>query len=333
MENLGKTMSKDFWKGRRVLVTGHEGFLGSHLTRRLADEGARVMGLDLTVGRRASLFSAADRRRFRGIQGSVAQYRLVERLLQEGKVDTVFHLAAEAIVARAHRAPLKVFRSNITGTWNVLEACRTNPAVKALVVASSDKAYGEAPSLPYAESTPLQGRHPYDVSKSCADLIAQAYSRSYGLPVAVVRSGNIYGPGDFNLSRLIPDCVRCEFRLRSDGKFTRDYVYVGDVVEAYLALARGLTAGKWVGEAFNFGNEKPLTALAVVSLIHEMMGAAPRFKVLDEATYEIKHQYLDASKARRIVGWRPSESLESGMHKTIAWYRRWFADSRQASVR
>lgn len=326
-------MSAKTWKNRKVLVTGHEGFLGSNLTHRLVAEGARVVGLDIVKDKRHSLLDAADRRKFKGVKGSVANFRLVDGLIRDHAIEVVFHLAAEAIVSRAQKAPLQVFRSNITGTWNVLEACRTRPGVKAVVVASSDKAYGSSPVLPYAESTPLKGQHPYDVSKSCADLIATTYAKSYGLPVTVVRSGNIYGPGDFNFSRIVPDCVRCAvlgrtFLIRSDGKFTRDYVYVEDIVGAYLLLAEKMAGGKLGGQAFNFGNEKPMTAIEVVQKVFRIMARPERYKVLNKATLEIEHQYLDAAKARKTLGWKPAETIETGMRKTVLWYQDYFKRSR-----
>jgi CDP-glucose 4,6-dehydratase len=323
-------MNAKFWKSRKVLITGNEGFLGSNLTRRLISCGAKIVGLDIVAEKHDSLFTREDRARFKGVKGSVSNYGLVSKIVEEHRAQFVFHLAAEAIVAKCQKVPLKVFRSNITGTWNVLEACRAHGFVEAVLVASSDKAYGDHSKLPYTESTALKGQHPYDVSKSCADLIATTYFKSYGLPVSVVRSGNIFGPGDFNFSRIIPDCVRCaiqgrEFAIRSNGKFTRDYVYVEDIVEAYLVLAEKLKSRKLGGEAFNFSNEKPMSVIEVVEKVYKMMAKPAHYQILNKADYEIKHQFLDSAKARKVLGWKPKESINTGMLKTIDWYKKYFS--------
>jgi len=251
----------------------------------------------------------------------------MERALGEYEIDTVFHLAAQTIVGIANRNPVSTFESNIRGTWTVLEACRRSPAVRQVVVASSDKAYGTHERLPYLEDAPLQGRHPYDVSKSCADLIAQSYWATYGLPVCVTRCGNLYGGGDLNWNRIVPGTIRSALRgerpiIRSDGSCVRDYFYVEDGALAYLMLAEQLAARpELAGEAFNFSNESQLTVLAIARLILRLTGYDDiELEVLGHASNEIAHQFLDAGKARDLLGWRPQFTLEEGLCRTIDWY-------------
>jgi CDP-glucose 4,6-dehydratase len=245
-------------------------------------------------------------------------------------VDTVFHLAAQTIVGIANQNPLSTFESNIRGTWNLLEAARRSPRVKAVVVASSDKAYGDQEKLPYHEETPLQGRHPYDVSKSCADLIALAYATTFGMNVCVTRCGNFYGGGDLNFNRLVPQTIRSVLRgqrplIRSDGRPVRDYFYIQDGAEAYLLLAEKMRRLKIAGEAFNFSNQIQVSVLELVRLILRLMGREElKPRVLNQAGNEILHQYLSAKKARRVLGWRPRYTLEQGLGETIAWYREYF---------
>ena len=318
----------NYWKDRKVLITGYEGFLGSNLTRRLVASGAVITGLDIKVNRRETLLTNDDYKKISVIKGSVADYHLVKDTIRQRKIEYVFHLAAEALVGRCLKDPLRGFSTNTCGTWNILEACRDYGRVRAIIVASSDKAYGSAKKLPYRENTPLAGDHPYDVSKSCADLIAHTYFNTYGLPVAITRCGNIYGPGDFNFSRLIPDAIRCMlagrvFNIRSDGKFIRDYIYVDDVVDGYLALARKFAAKRLAGEAFNFSNERPLSVLAVIKEIYRIHGAPANYKILDQAQCEIKRQYLCSQKARTILKWSPAHDIQEGLRKTIRAYKKW----------
>jgi CDP-glucose 4,6-dehydratase len=241
-------------------------------------------------------------------------------------VDTVFHLAAQAIVGVANRNPAGTLDSNIRGTWSVLEACRRSPLVKQVVVASSDKAYGEQPRLPYDETMSLAGAHPYDVSKACSDLVAQAYARSFGLPVAITRCGNFYGGGDLNWNRLVPGTIRSVLRgerpvIRSDGKYVRDYLYVEDGAEAYLLLARRLAEAEALrGEAFNFSTEAPTSVLELVERILGLMGSTLVPDVRNEATNEIPQQFLSAAKARERLGWRPRYTMDEGLGRTIRWY-------------
>ncbi len=319
-------MDQSFWRDKRVLITGFEGFLGSRLTQTLLATPARLVGLDIETFRRRTVLTAADYKKFTLYNGSVADFSLMLKILRKHKIDVVFHLAAEAIVGKSLENPRRVFTTNITGTWELLEACRQVDGVEAIVVASSDKAYGSHKKLPYAEGAPLVADHPYDVSKSCADLIAYTYFHTFDLPVAVTRCGNIYGPGDFNMSRLVPDALRCIFsgktlNIRSDGKFVRDYVYVDDIVSGYLMLAEQLKRKNLAGEAFNFSDETPLTVLALLKKMSAVLGRKGEYKILNTARYEIKRQYLAAGKARRVLGWQPRYSLEAGLKATAAWYK------------
>ena len=323
------TAKEHFWEDRPVFVTGCTGILGSWLTKALVERGARVVGLIYDEDPRSWLYLSGTAERIVRVHGSVTDYALMERVLNEYEIDTCFHLAAQALVTVANRNPLSTFETNIRGTWVLLEAARRSPKVQRLVVASSDKAYGEQEKLPYTEEAPLQGRHPYDVSKSCADLIALSYAHTYDLPVGITRCGNIYGGGDLHWDRVVPGTIRsalCGERpiVRSDGTPTRDYLYVEDIVEAYILLAENLHRPEVRGEAFNFGLDDPKSVLEMVQAVLEAVGR-PDLEpiILGQAEHEIRHQYLDASKARRVLGWEPRWSLEEGLRETVEWYR-WF---------
>ncbi len=317
-----------FWDNKKVLITGYEGFLGSNLTKSLIGLNAGVIGLDIKVNRQETVLAKKDYRQIKIIEGSVCDLGLLKMVLRRYSIDVVFHLAAESIVSRCNKEPLLSFDTNIRGTWNLLEACRcSGNRIRSIVAASSDKAYGTCRNLPYKESFALAGKHPYDVSKSCMDLISQAFAHTYGLPVTISRCGNIYGPGDFNFARLVPDAFRCLGRnktllVRSDGKFVRDYIYIDDVVKAYLMLARSSVAPGLAGQAFNFSTNRPVAVTAVLEQINKVCPERGRlrYRILNQAKYEIKEQYLSSEKARRILGWRPEYSLKQGLIKTAEWY-------------
>ncbi len=316
-----------FWRDRPVLVTGATGLVGAWAVRRLLDAGADVVALVRDEVPGAELYRSALHRRIRIVRGDVCDQALLERAIGEYEVTTVLHLAAQTIVGVANRNPVGTFDSNIRGTWSLLEACRRSPRVAHVVVASSDKAYGAADVLPYDEDTPLRGRHPYDVSKSCADLIAQSYAHTYRLPVVVTRCGNFYGGGDLNWNRIVPGTVRALLRgetpvIRSDGTFVRDYFYVEDGAAAYLMLAEQLAARPELsGHAFNFSNETQVTVLELVRRIAGRMGVDAAPHVMGKASNEIPHQRLSARKAREMLGWAPLFTLDEGLDRTIAWYR------------
>jgi CDP-glucose 4,6-dehydratase len=317
-----------FWTDRAVLVTGCTGLLGSWLTRALVDRGALVIGLVRDWVPQSELVSTHLIERIRVVRGDVRDPGTIERTLGEYEVETVFHLAAQTIVGIANANPLSTLETNIGGTWVLLEACRRSPGVRQIVVASSDKAYGAHEVLPYAEDVPLCGRHPYDVSKACADMLAQSYAASFQLPVCVTRCGNLYGGGDLNWNRLVPGTVRSALRgeppiIRSDGTFVRDYFYVEDAALAYLALAERMAAQpEFAGEAFNFSTERQISARDLALLVLREAGRPDlALDIRASARNEIERQYLDASKARRVLGWRPRFDLEEGLRRTIAWYR------------
>ena len=314
------------WQDRPVLVTGATGLVGGWLVKRLLREGADVVCLVRDWAPESEMVRSRDIERVKVVRGDVRDRDCLERTLGEYEVDTVFHLAAQTIVGVAHSNPIETFEDNIRGTWNLLEACRRSTGVKSSVVASSDKAYGDQTVLPYSESAPLQGQHPYDVSKSCADLIAHAYAVSYRLPVAITRCGNIYGGGDLNWNRIVPGTIRSVLRgerpvIRSDGKFVRDYLYVEDAVAAYMLLAQKLAAADDLrGQAFNFSNESRISVLGLVDRLLKSMGSSLLPDIRDEAVNEIRDQYLSAAKARDLLNWAPLFTLEEGLERTIEWY-------------
>lgn len=324
MENL---VNRAFWLDRPTFVTGGTGLVGSWLVKRLVKSGADVVCLVRDWIPQSELVRSGLIEKVKVVRGDVRDREVLERALGEYEIDTVIHLAAQTIVTIANRNPLSTFETNIAGTWNLLEAARRSPKVKQLVMASSDKAYGDQETLPYDEKTPLQGQHPYDVSKSAADLIASAYAKSYDLPVIVTRCGNFYGGGDLNWNRIIPGTIRSILRgqrpvIRSDGQYIRDYFYVEDGAAAYMLLAEQLAANRsLVGESFNFSNEIQVTVSEIVEKICRLMNSDLEPEILNEASNEIRRQYLSAGKARRLLNWKPLFNLDEALKLTIDWYK------------
>ena len=320
-----------FWRDRPTFVTGGTGLVGSWLVARLVDAGADVVCLVRDWVPQSELVQQRLIDRVKVVRGDVCDQACLERVLAEYEIDTVFHLAAQTIVGIANRNPISTFETNIQGTWALLEACRRSPLVKQVVTASSDKAYGDQEILPYDESTPLQGNHPYDVSKSCADLIAHTYAMTFGLPVVITRCGNFYGGGDLNWNRIVPGTIRSIMReqrpvIRSDGSFVRDYFYVEDGAAAYMLLAERLAARPALrGEAFNFSNEIQITALDLVQRILAVTGSTLAPDIRNQASHEIRHQYLSAAKASTQLDWSPLFDLGEGLARTITWYQKFLA--------
>ncbi|MBZ0304172.1 MAG: GDP-mannose 4,6-dehydratase [Anaerolineae bacterium] len=321
-----------FWQGRHVLVTGATGMVGAWLVKELLAQDAYVVALVQDIDPHSEFYRSGDHQRTAIVNGQLEDYASLERAINHHEVDTVFHLGAQTIVGAANRSPLHTFEANIRGTYNLLEACRVLPTlVKRVVVASSDKAYGEHPSLPYTEEMALQGHHPYDVSKSCADLIAQSYFFTYQLPVTIARCGNIYGGGDLNWSRIVPGTIQSLLReerpvIRSNGKFVRDYIYVKDVTHAYMRLAECLEDDRVRGAAFNFSNEQPMTVLELVAAVQHLMGCDHlEPDIRNTAWGEIRDQHLSAAKALEILSWKPQYDTQNALQETIEWYRAYFA--------
>jgi len=315
-----------FWLDRPTFVTGATGLLGGWLVARLLEAGADVVCLVRDWVPQSELVGTHLVERVKTVRGDVRDRGLLERILGEYEIDTVIHLAAQTIVTIANRNPMSTFETNIAGTWALLEACRRSVHVKRIILASSDKAYGGHESLPYDEATPLEGKHPYDVSKSCADLIAQSYAVSYSLPIGITRCGNFYGGGDLNWNRIVPGTIRSVLRgrrpvIRSDGLYVRDYFYVEDGAAAYMHLAECMAANADLrGQAFNFSNESQVSVLEIVRRLLALMGSDLEPVIRNEVTNEIREQFLSAAKARRLLNWTPLYTLDDGLRRTIAWY-------------
>jgi len=326
-------VSNDLWIDRRVLVTGATGLLGSWLCQALVDAGAKVVAIvrDQITG--SNLKRLGVDQRIDIVRGAVEDQALVERVLGEYEVRSVFHLAAQTIVGIANRNPISTFETNIRGTWVLLESCRRSPLVSEIVVASSDKAYGDQPVLPYTEDARLEGRHPYDVSKSCTDLIARSYFETFKSPVCITRCGTLYGGGDLNWNRIVPGTIRSIVRneapvIRSDGQFIRDYFFVKDGARAMLHLVECMARDRAIlGEAFNFSNEIQMNVVDLVERILRLMKSPLKPDIRNEAFHEIRHQYLSAEKARRLLGWHPAFEIEHGLSETIDWYRAYIAET------
>jgi len=323
-------LNRSFWLDRPTFVTGGTGLVGSWLIKRLMAAGANVVCLVRDWIPQSELVRTEAINQIKVVRGDIRDREVLERTLGEYEIDTVIHLAAQTIVTIANRNPLSTFETNIAGTWNLMEACRRSPKVKQIIVASSDKAYGDQTVLPYSENTPLQGQHPYDVSKSAADLITNTYAVSYDLPVAITRCGNFYGGGDLNWNRIIPGTIRSVIRnqnpvIRSDGGYIRDYFFVEDGAAAYMVLAEQLAVKPELkGHAFNFSNEIQVNVLDITQKILDLMGSTLTPDVRNEVTNEIRHQYLSAEKAHRELNWKPLFNLEEGLQRTIEWYKEFF---------
>jgi len=320
-----------FWRDRPTFITGGTGLVGTALVQRLVEVGADVVCLVRDWVPQSELVRGGAMERVKVVRGDVVDQAILERALGEYEIDTVIHLAAQTLVGIANRNPVSTFEANIQGTWALLEACRRSPAVKQIVLASSDKAYGSHDQLPYGENAALQGRHPYDCSKSCSDLIGQTYAHTYKLPVTITRCGNFYGPGDLNWNRIVPGTIRSVVRdqrpvIRSDGQFIRDYFYVEDGAAAYMLLAQSLAENPDLrGEAFNFSNEIQVTVLQLVDKLLKQMDSPLTPDVRNEASNEIRNQYLSAEKARRVLNWSPNYTLDEGLAQTIDWYTKFLA--------
>ena len=324
-------MEQQFWRDRPTFVTGATGLVGSWVVRRLLSLGAEVVCLVRDWVPQSELVRDGLIEQVRVVRGDVRDGAMLERALGEYEIDTVLHLAAQTIVGIANRNPISTFETNIAGTWALLEAARRSPKVKGIVFASSDKAYGDCETLPYGETTPLEGRHPYDVSKSCADLIAKSYAVTYGLPVTTTRCGNFYGGGDLNWNRIVPGTIRSVLRnerpiIRSDGEYVRDYFYVEEGARVYTMLAEQIAQKPELkGEAFNFSNEIQVTVNELVDRILKVMKREDLKPIVkNEATSEIRRQYLSAQKARETFAWKPAFSLDEGLEQTVEWYRNFF---------
>ncbi|GAK51707.1 NAD-dependent epimerase/dehydratase [Candidatus Moduliflexus flocculans] len=321
-------MQQNFWKGRRVFITGATGFVGSWLVKELLCAEAKLVVLVRDADPQSELYRSQDIHRIAVVCGALEDFNTLSRALNEHEIETVFHLGAQPLVEVALRSPFQTFESNIRGTYNLLEACRLYPTlIKQVVIASSDKAYGEHSLLPYMEDFALQGRAPYEVSKSCADMLAQSYYFMYGLPVGIARCGNIYGGGDLNWSRIVPGTIRSFLKgeqpiIRSDGKFIRDYIYIKDICTAYIRLAEALADATYHGQAFNFSPAAPMSVLDMVYAIQRLMNCPHLLPdIRNYARNEIKHQYLSAEKAFRLLGWQPEFTIETGLRETITWYQ------------
>ena len=318
------------WKNRKVLLTGATGLLGGHIAARLASKGAEVVALIRDHVPTCFFHIEGLDKKVSIVHGNLEDYFLVERTMNEYEAEVCLHLGAQTIVGTANRSPLSTFEANMKGTWNVLEAARNSKMLRSLVVASTDKAYGESNRLPYKETDVLAAKHPYDVSKACADMLCASYFHTYGLPVAVTRCGNIFGPGDLNFNRIVPGTIRSIISkerpvIRSDGKMVRDYVYVEDIADANLLLAEALLSGKEKGEAFNFSYGKPMSVLEVVSEIKKKMKSGLEPVIRNETANEIPEQYLSSEKARKKLGWKPKVDFDAGLEKTIAWYAKYLS--------
>jgi CDP-glucose 4,6-dehydratase len=329
----GKHGEREMWKNKTVFVTGASGLLGPWLLEELLSFDANIVALVRDRVPDSLFFTSNLHQKVTTVQGDLLDLELLQRVLNEFNVDTVFHLGAQPIVGIANRSPLSTFKSNIEGTWNILEACRLSPWVKKVIVASSDKAYGEHKILPYKETAPLQGKHPYDVSKSCTDLIAQSYFHTYKLPVCITRCGNFFGGGDLHFNRIVPGTIKAILEnkqptIRSNGLFIRDYIYVKDVAHAYITLAEQMHREEILGESFNFSTDTPLNVIEVVEKMLSIMNKKALLPIIkNNACNEIPEQHLSSEKARRLLDWKPKYGIEEGLKETAEWYQNYFLET------
>lgn len=331
MEDFLTPERRQFWKNRNVFITGGYGLLGSTIVDFLTRAGARVVVLKRDHVPTSRLFEIPGRDQVIVVNGDFEDYDTVYRVINDYEIETVFHVGAQAIAPIANRCPLPTFRTNVMGTVNVLEACRLSPTVKRILVASSDKAYGPQPILPYTEDASLRGNHPYDCSKSCTDLIAYTYFNTYKLPVCITRCGNLYGPGDLNWSRVIPETVKHILNneqplIRSDGTFVRDYFFVKDAALGYITIAENMDRPEVVGQAFNLSTGNRFSVIDIVDRVRAAMGSTLEPVILNQAKAEIHDQTLSSAKAHRLLNWKPCYTVEEGMAETVEWYKNYFAN-------
>lgn len=326
-KQVGK--SGEFWKDKKVFVTGATGFKGTWLVKALVEAGAKVTCLAFELPVNSNFVNLRLDKKTNMVFGNIKDKELLKQALYKYKIDTIFHLAAQPLVQAALKNPIETFETNIEGTWNLLEVSRLYGGIKRFVFASSDKAYGVHDKLPYDEECALQGSFPYDVSKSCADLLAQTYAKTYDLPVVISRMENVYGGGDLNFDRIMPETIKHilndeEILIRSDGQFTRGFFYVEDSAAAYMSLAENLESKNLKGESFNFGYGEPIKIIDMVNLIIKISGKPADVKILNEVKAEIRDQYLSVKKAKEILGFKPLYGFETGLKETYNWYKNYF---------
>lgn len=311
-------------KSKNILVTGGVGFVGGHLVEELIKQKANVVVVDINLNKKSYLFTERLQKKCKVMKLDICDNKKLLATIKKYKIELIFHLAAQALVEDAYKDPKYTLENNIVSTINILEAVRTNPKIKGVVVASSDKSYGKLKKQKYIETDPLSGDHPYDTSKSVTDLISTTYYKTYGIPVVVTRFGNIYGEGDLNFSRIIPGIMKSlvkneELKIRSNGKYIRDYLYVKDVVTGYLLLAQNIEKVK--GEAFNFGSDDTLTVIEIIKEVEKVLNKKINYSILNTAKNEIPYQSLDYSKIKRTLGWKPKENIETTAGKIFKWYK------------
>ncbi|MCK4650897.1 GDP-mannose 4,6-dehydratase [Candidatus Babeliales bacterium] len=327
-------MKNYFWNNKNVFITGATGLLGPWLIKDLLEKQANVFVLVRDIIPSSLFFIDGLDKKTNVIFGDLLDFQLLQRVLNEFDIDTVFHLGAQAIVGIANRSPLSTFKSNIEGTWNLLEACRLSPWIKKVIIASSDKAYGEHEKLPYKENISLQGRFPYDVSKSCVDLISQSYFHTYKLPVCVTRCGNFFGGGDLHLNRIVPGTIKSILYgknpiIRTNGLFVRDYVYVKDVSDAYITLAQKMENDFVIGQCFNFSTDQPFNVIEIVDLILDIMKCNHLKPIIqNQSCNEIPEQNLCSQKAKNILGWEAKFGVKVGLQETVKWYKNFFDEQK-----